>query len=229
MQQAQFKHVADFGVLVVFGDALSDAAHDAVLALDQALSADMPEGAIELVPALVNLMVVFDPLITDHGAVQAHVERHLAALKPVQSTGATRRVDVCYEGEFGPDVDAVAQETGLSREAVINAHLGARYKVLMFGFAPGYGYMGGVPEALQLPRKTTPLMGMPKGAVMIAGPQCLVTTLQMPSGWHIIGRSPTEILTQDPDRPTLFGVGDEVVFNRISRDEFDRLSQGQPA
>lgn len=89
--------------------------------------------------------------------------------------------------------------------------------------------MGGVPEALQLPRKTTPLMGMPKGAVMIAGPQCLVTTLQMPSGWHIIGRSPTEILTQDPDRPTLFGVGDEVVFNRISRDEFDRLSQGQPA
>jgi len=225
MQTATFKHVADFGVLVIFSDALSDAAHDTVLALDQALSWDMPKGAIETVPALVNLMVVFDPLVTDHGAVQSHVERHLTHLKPAHSTGKTCKVDVCYDGPFGPDLDAVAAATDLSRDAVINIHLGATYRVLMFGFAPGYGYMGGVPEAIQLPRKTAPLMGMPKGAVMIAGPQCLVTTLEMPSGWQIIGRSPTDILTQDETQPTLFGVGDEVVFNRISLDDFDRLTK----
>ena len=94
----------------------------------------------------------------------------------------------------------------------------------MYGFAPGYAYFAGVPEPLQLDRKPRPLRGIAAGSVMIAGPQCLVTTMIMPTGWWIIGRSPTRILTRiltgDTKRPFLFDVSDRVTFRRISPAEF---------
>ena len=91
----------------------------------------------------------------------------------------------------------------------------------MYGFAPGYAYLGGVPETLHLPRKPAPLRGVPAGSVLIAGAQCIVSTLVMPTGWWIIGRSPTPILTGDPSRPFLFDIGDRVRFQRLSRAAFE--------
>jgi inhibitor of KinA len=92
----------------------------------------------------------------------------------------------------------------------------------MYGFAPGYAYLAGVPEEIRLPRKQAAVRDISAGSVIIAGPQCLVTTLTMPTGWWIIGRSPTRILRgEDVNRPFLFDVGDRVRFRRISRDVFE--------
>ena len=115
----------------------------------------------------------------------------------------------------------MARQTGLSAEAVIAAHVSGDYRVFMYGFAPGYAYLAGVPERIRLPRKATPVRAVAAGSVLIAGPQCLVSTLTMPTGWGIIGRSPTPILTGDEMRPFLFDPGDRVVFNRIDRAEFE--------
>ena len=57
----------------------------------------------------------------------------------------------------------------------------------------------------------------------MAGPQCLVTTLVMPTGWSVIGRSPTRILDPDSPSPFLFEVGDAVRFVRIDRARYDAL------
>jgi inhibitor of KinA len=86
----------------------------------------------------------------------------------------------------------------------------------MYGFAPGYAYLTGVPDAIRRPRKAAPVRAVPAGSVIIAGGQCLVTTLTMPTGWWVIGRSPTRILTGEVQRPFLFDVGDRVRFRRIS-------------
>ena len=59
------------------------------------------------------------------------------------------------------------------------------------------------------------MRGVAAGSVIIAGAQCLVTTLTMPTGWWVIGRSPTRILTGDAARPFLFDVGDRVRFRRV--------------
>jgi inhibitor of KinA len=136
-------------------------------------------------------------------------------------------VEVCYDEPYGPDVGAVAERVGLSSEAVIEAHLGGDYKVFMYGFAPGYAYLGSVPPVLQLPRKTAPVRNVPAGSVIIAGPQCLVTTLTMPTGWWILGRSPTRILSPHAENPFLFDVGDRVRFKRVGLDVFEQtIGQG---
>lgn len=221
----KFKAIADHALLVAFADEISDTAHSAVLALDAALGANPPDGMIETVPAMVNLLVSFDPLVTDHDAIKTHVCSCLGALIDTRSAGITRAVQICYDMPFSPDLEAVSSATGLSPEAVINAHLAGEFRVLMYGFSPGYAYLSGVPEAIQVPRKPAPVRNVPAGSVIIAGPQCLVTTLTMPTGWSIIGRSPSAILTGDPDNPFLFDVGDRVTFERIDAATFAHLNK----
>lgn len=223
--QAIFKAIADHALLVTFADKIDPKAHAAALALDKAIMADPPAGVIETVPALVNILVAFDPLITDHSSVEAAVRDRLGTMQVAGGAGTRRVVHVCYDSAFAPDLGAVAAATGLSREAVINAHLAGDFEVLMYGFSPGYAYLSGVPERIRIPRKPAPVRDVPAGSVIVAGPQCLVTTLTMPTGWSIIGRSPTPILTGDAARPFLFDVGDHVTFERINRAAFDTLTK----
>lgn len=216
----RFRAVADAGLLVAFGEAVDPAVHARVLALDAALAADPFPGFSEAVPAYASLLVCFDPLRADHGAARAAVEARLrAASGPARAVG-TRAVEVCYEPEFAPDLAAVAERSGLTPEAVVAAHLAGAYEVYCYGFAPGYAYLAGVPGPIQLPRKLAAVRGVPAGSVIVAGPQCIVTTLTMPTGWWVIGRSPTPILLDDPARPFLFDVGDAVSFRRVDRAAF---------
>ena len=221
----QFKAIADHALLVTFAQEITEEAHAFVLALDKAITSDLPDGVIETVPALVNLLVSFDPIKTDHNAVESSVRACLNGLEVQKTAGVQRNVQVCYEAPFAPDLDAVAAATGLSADAVINAHLAGDFHVLMYGFAPGYAYLSGVPAQIQVPRKPKPIRDVPAGSVIIAGPQCLITTLTMPTGWSIIGRSPTSVLTGDPNHPFLFDVGDRVAFERIDAATFARLSK----
>lgn len=207
--------VADRALLVELADAVSPDVQARVWALDRALQASPAPGQVELVPAMVNLMVIFDPLATDHHAVAKAVMDRLATLSAAPVEGALRDIAVCYDPPFAPDLAAVADQTGLAPDEVIATHLAGDYRVAMYGFAPGYAYLTGVPEPIRLPRKSAPVRAVPAGSVIIAGGQCLVTTLTMPTGWWVIGRSPTPILTGDPARPFLLDVGDRLRFRRI--------------
>ena len=217
----RFRPVADHALLVDFADGFSDAAHAAVLHLDAALTAHPCPGVTEAIPAFVSLLVDFDPLLTDHTLVEAHMRGLLTHPETARRTPALHQVPVCYDDDLAPDLPEVAHQSGLTPEAAINAHLAGDYAVAMYGFAPGYAYLGGVPAQIQLPRKPAPVRGVAAGSVIIAGAQCLITTLTMPTGWWIIGRSPARILTGDPARPFLFDVGDRVQFHRISRAEYE--------
>ncbi|MTH33658.1 carboxyltransferase domain-containing protein [Paracoccus limosus] len=215
-----FAPIAEHSLLVEFGDRIDDAIHARVLDLDRALALAPLPGLVETVPSYAALLIRFDPLCTDHAAVEAGA-RGLLDRPSATGPGTTREVLVCYDQDLAPDLAEVARTAGMTPEAVIAAHLAGDYRVYMYGFAPGYAYMAGVPQPIRLPRKPAARRDVPAGSVLIAGPQCLVSTLTMPTGWWIIGRSPTRILTGDPQRPFLFDVGDRVRFRRIPRAVFE--------
>ncbi|MEK1929266.1 MAG: allophanate hydrolase subunit 1 [Pararhizobium sp.] len=221
----QYRPVAGHALLVEFGEVIDQRIHNQVVRLDIALKATPFNGFTEAVPAYASVLVCFDPLVTDHRRVEAAVSGLIAHNVAHVGSVSLREVEVCYDSDFASDLASVAETSGLTPEAVVNAHLSGDYSVFMYGFAPGYAYLAGVPEPIQLPRKQAAVRGVAAGSVLIAGPQCLVTTLTMPTGWWIIGRSPTKIL--DPsseDHPFLFDVGDRVRFRRISRAEFETSS-----
>jgi inhibitor of KinA len=212
-----FRPVAEHGLLVEFGAMIDRAIHARVLRLDRALAAAAVPGVLEAVPAYAAILIRFDPRLTDHAAIEQAARGLLDVAPEAPAAPVWHEVTVCYDAGLSPDLAAVAQATGLSPEQVIAAHLAGEYEVFMYGFAPGYAYLAGVPEAIRLPRKPSAQRDIPAGSVLIAGPQCLVSTLTMPTGWWIVGRSPTRILTGDPARPFLFDPGDRVRFRRISR------------
>lgn len=208
--------IGEGAVLIDFSGAISAATNDRVVALDRALAAQPPAGMVETVPAFVSLMIVFDPLVTDGTAVAAHTLSLLETASTVQRTPREHVIPVRYDPASAPDLAAVAEAAGLTPADVIAQHLAGEYRVFMYGFAPGYAYLGGVPPALHLPRKPRAERGHPVGSVIIAGAQCLITTLPMPTGWWVIGRTDQIILDPARDEPFLFDPGDVIRFRRTA-------------
>jgi len=179
---------------------------------------------LDLVPALRSVCIHYDPLrLSDDGWTPS---AWLAALEqldcvPAPESAARRhRLPVCYDAGFGLDLDAAARHLGMTAEALIERHLAAVYTVAMIGFAPGFPYLEGLPEALRLPRRATPRAGVPAGSVAIAEDLCGIYPVQLPGGWHVLGRMPLALFDVARPSPSLLQAGDRVRFERIDAARF---------
>lgn len=215
------KPVGDTGLLFEFGSEIDPAVFDRILAIEAALMTDPPAGMLETVPAYVSLLVVYDPLITDAAALEGDVRARINHAATAAPAGTDHVIPMCWDADLAPDLADAAVRLGIGPDALIAAHLGAAYRVYMYGFAPGYAYMDGLPQPLHLPRKAVPVRSRPIGSIMIAGGQCLITTLPMPTGWWVIGATATPVLRPHDARPFLFQPGDRVRFTAQSRDDFE--------
>lgn len=192
---------------------------DEAQALAAALHDDAPAGVTATVPGLASLLVEFDPLETDAAAVRRHVAAVSVAEAPATAP-RLRTIPVVYGGEHGPDLEDVARETGLSADAVVELHSGTELRVLFDGFAPGFAYLGEVPEPIRVARLATPRTRTPRGSVAIAGAMSGVYPADLPGGWRVIGRTP--IVLFDPQRaaPAYLAPGDRVRFEPIPAGEW---------
>lgn len=212
--------MGDRALLVQLGDAIAPEIHDRVIALDAALAARPPRGLRALIPAYATLLVEFDPLETDFSQLSAAVEAAIQSAARNARAPAEHLVSVCYDPKVASDLATVASLTGLAADEVARQHWSATYRVYMYGFAPGYAYLGGVAPEIQLPRKPAAVRGMPTGSILIAGPQCLVTALEMPTGWWAIGQSRDLIFDGSSDQPFQLQPGDLVRFRPVGLDAF---------
>lgn len=208
--------VGDSALLIDFGERIDEAINAKVVALDRALAASPPRGLIETVPAYSSLLIEYDPLVISPAELATTALALAETALPDMAAGREHVVPISFDQADSPDLAGVAAQKGLMREDAIAAFLAARYRVFMYGFAPGYAYMGGVPPALHLPRKPVAERGHPVGSVIIAGPQCLITTLPMPTGWWVIGRTPLAVLDPLGERPFRFDPGDTIRFERAA-------------
>ncbi|MFN0116639.1 MAG: 5-oxoprolinase subunit B family protein [Paracoccaceae bacterium] len=205
---------------VEFGDRIDDALNARVLALDAALTAQPPAGLLETVPTYRSLMLHYDPLVLSRDALGRHVARALDNVTKGRDArqgahGRLWRLPACYDPSVANDLGWVAAATGLTPEKAVRLHAAAIYRVVMYGFAPGWSYLSGLPAALTLPRRATPRDRIPAGSLIVAGGQAIVAALPMPSGWHIIGRTPVRLF--DPARSPVFLVepGDRMAFDPV--------------
>jgi KipI family sensor histidine kinase inhibitor len=164
----------------------------------------------------------------DHGdpidPVRQLLERCLDQALAAARSGNLVRIPICYEAEFGLDLDDIGQRTGLGTDEVIQRHLHSDFQVLMVGFAPGHPYLGGLAPSLSVPRRSAPRVKMPCGAVAIANAQCVVYPFEIPGGWSVVGRTPLRVFDAARERPSLFEPGDRVRFERIDRDAYNALA-----
>ncbi|MFT3861811.1 5-oxoprolinase/urea amidolyase family protein [Micropruina sp.] len=159
-------------------------------------------------------------------AAQAEDARaHLAAL-PFDAgavpDGPLLSIDTVYDGE---DLAEVARLTGLDIAAVIGAHSEQEWRVAFVGFAPGFAYLKGQDERLQVPRRSTPRVRIPAGSVALAGPFSAVYPRSSPGGWQLIGHTSAELWSLDARPPTRLEPGTRVRFRAVR----ERVEPAEPA
>jgi inhibitor of KinA len=214
----------DSAVVVEFEPRIDPAVNARAIALAAAIESARVAGVRDVVPTDRSVAVHFDPLRTDGEALTARLEREAARPAPVTvDTRPAVRIPVCYGGEFGPDLDAVAGIARMDPASVIAAHSGTTYRVFMLGFVPGFAYLGIVDERLAMPRRATPRARVPAGSVGIAGVQTGIYPMETPGGWQLIGRTPLKPFDPSRREPFLLAPGDAVQFYPIDRAQFEQL------
>jgi len=217
----------DSALIVEFEARIDPAVNARVIALAESVQAAALAGVRDVVPTYRSVAIHLDPLRTDVDALTACVEREAA--RAVKSSDVARtplRIPVCYGGEFGPDLPAVAAYARISEDEAIRVHAGGAYRVFMLGFVPGFAYMGIVDPRIAMPRHAVPRVRVPARSVAIAGVQTGIYPAETPGGWQLIGRTPVKPFDPDRAAPFLMKAGDAVQFYAIDREEYDRLSKG---
>ena len=221
--------LAESGLLITFGDALSAVLSRRIAALTETLLALALPGVVDLVPSYTTVTLLLDPERADPDAIVATVHDRWAATAAATAAATdvapSRRVTipVAYGNDHGPDLADVARHTGLSPEDVIRRHSEAVYLVAALGFAPGFAFLLGLPPELATPRRAEPRTRVRPGSVGIGAAQTGVYALPTPGGWNLIGRTTRRLFdpsaARDNDKggdPFTLHVGDEVRFDAVA-------------
>lgn len=178
-----------------------------VAALAAALGRSPLPGQREVVPAARTVLVRLDRRPADTDA---------ALLRRLAGTPAPPAPDV-HPVELpvifdGPDLDEVAGLTGRSVPALVAALVAVEFTVAFSGFAPGFGYLTGLPEELHVPRRATPRTRVPVGSVGLAGPYAGAYPRASPGGWQLVGRTDAVLFDVARAEPALLRPGGRVRF-----------------
>jgi inhibitor of KinA len=223
LPKPRYLPAGESALVVEFGAAIDPGIHNCVLALDAAIQQANLAAVTETVPTYRSLMVHFDPHRSSTEAlIDALARLDYESSKPLRKQERWR-IPACYDPPHGEDIAEIAASLGLPQERIIELHLSAWYRVYMYGFAPGWTFLGGLPQALAIPRRAVPRPPAPAGSLLIAGGQALIAGCAMPTGWYAIGRTPVKVF--DPRRKQVFlaGIGDEICFERIGLAAYDAL------
>lgn len=209
-------------LILYFGDRPSDAIASQVAQVVDQLRLSIGEVLIDLVPSYASLLVIYNPLQSDHHRVRAAMRSALDGLtvSNAQQQGSLVILPVYYSVESGPDLQGLADGAGLSVDEVIAIHQQAEYRVYAIGFAPGFAYLGEVDERIAAPRLATPRQKVPRGSVAIADRQTAVYPAQSPGGWNLIGLCPQRMFDPNLTPSMPVQVGDRVRFDAIDKQAF---------
>lgn len=222
----QYFPSGDSALIIKAGNEISLEINQKIRALLSKIEQENISGIVDFIPSYNELMVCYDPLTISFNNLLSkikHLSNNLEELSFLHSS--TIVIPVVYGGDFGPDLNEVAEFSKLSPEEVIKIHCSTIYHVYMLGFTPGFCYLGGMDQRISTPRKHSPRLKIPAGAVGIAEQQTGIYPIQSPGGWQLIGQTPVKLF--DPLRKLVFLIepGDKLQFVPITKDRFDEISE----
>ena len=216
------------GVLVSFGEALSEPANRAALAFSSAVAREGIDGVEDCAPSLVSVFVQYDPLHLGLDALRARLTLLLAErdwfAAAMPEGRRFIRVPTVYGTDHAPQLQEAAQAAGVSVEDAVRQMSDARVRVQTIGFAPGQPYLGLLPENWDIPRQTALTKAVPEGALVVAIRQFVLFSVSSPTGWRHVGQTALKLFRPDSDTPFFLRPGDEVQFVEAGADVLARYA-----
>ena len=218
---ADLMDVRGLGIVHDYGDQALLLEFDStaeVLAWAEALRDAERLGVLDIVPASRTVL-----LKLAGPRYQAPTRQRLGKLRvtagALSETSSDARADIEIDVVYdGADLDEVSRLTGLTPDQVVAAHTGTLWRVGFGGFAPGFAYLIGGDERLQVPRQSEPRTRVPAGSVGLAGEFSAIYPRESPGGWQLIGRmadGKADLWDVDRDPPSLLREGMWVQFRAV--------------
>jgi KipI family sensor histidine kinase inhibitor len=199
--------VSDHALLIELADGEETASLHAELLRRR--TAGTLSGVTEIVPAARTVLIEG---LDDPAALTARLaDWDLPPVPPAR--GDIVELPVRYDG---PDLAEVAERWGVSPREAVRVHTSVEFRVAFCGFAPGFGYLTGLPERLKVPRRATPRTAVPAGSVGLAGPYTGVYPRSSPGGWQLIGTTDTVLWDPRREPAALLSPGTRVRFTAVA-------------
>ncbi|WP_343486176.1 5-oxoprolinase subunit PxpB [Allomuricauda sp. d1] len=206
-------------LLLEWPEEVSESILKNILQFEQHLSQKLSK-SFELIVAYNSLTLIDVAGTTDLKALSNDVKIWYKEMTPgLKLRRFLWKLPVCYDEVFGIDLPYVSKELNFAPEEVVRLHTSQSFTVYGIGFLPGFMYLGGLPDGLQLPRRKEPRMKVAKGAVGLAGLQTGIYPQESPGGWHIIGSCPIPMFNIENKKPCFINVGDKIQFEAITKAE----------
>ena len=142
-------------------------------------------------------------------------------------------VDETYESSFrtwhiptwynGLDLQFIAEKKRMSIDQIKEIHQKGEYTVEGYGFLSGFFYASGVPESLDLPRRSSPRARVPAQSVAFAAGQMAIYPFETSGGWNILGTTPYQFFDPNKNPPVIVKAGDRLRFYEIDESHFEAL------
>lgn len=215
------------GMLVSFGDSLSEPANRAALAFRAEIERQGWDGVEESTTSLVSAYLRFDPLHLGHAELKAKLDTLLSDRDwyeaPLPSGRRLWRIPAVFGTDLGPQLDQAAEAAGLTAEQAIKDFTQTRVRVQTIGFAPGQPYLGELPQAWNIPRQSTLTSRIPEGALAVAIRQLVLFSVATPTGWQHIGQTAMRLFQPEAEEPFLLRPGDEVEFTQTDAEALSNM------
>lgn len=219
-----FKSIGHSALLIEWPSQIDKIILDDILQLQSSIERELGNLLVETVNTYNSLTLIFHSPISSIDAIEKKIQQLCQIQPSIKSENQkTWKIPVCYDKEFGIDLDDVARQHKLSTDEIIAIHSKAKYLVYFIGFLPGFLYLGGLPKKIHTPRKSTPRLRIKKGAVAIGGQQTGIYPSESPGGWNIIGNSPLFLFDPEQDPPCFAQAGDCLQFYPINKNEHQKI------
>lgn len=231
MEEIKILTAGDSSLLIEFGQEISPKINQKITSTVQLMKEQHIEGVVDIIPAFCSLLINYDPRVIGYEELKERM-KNLVKVDVKSQAGKKRifEIPVCYGGEYGPDIENIANHAGVSVDEVIKIHSSRDYLIYMLGFLPGFTYLGGLDEKIHTPRLANPRLKIRAGSVGIGGSQTGIYPLESPGGWQLMGMTPVK--TYDPERevPILVEAGDYIRFVPVTEEEYlaikEQVEQG---
>lgn len=222
----KFLTAGDRGLVVEFGNEISEITNNQVHAFARQVTAKKIKGIMEVVPTFRSLMIYYDPdFISYNKLVRILSTIQISEKDAGSGKKKVLQIPCCYEIPFGEDLADMEQILGLSRQEIIQIHSSIDYKIYMLGFLPGFVYLGGLDPRIETPRLKTPRVKIDAGSVGIGGNQTGVYPVASPGGWRLIGNTPVKFYDPKSEEPFVCQAGEYIHFVPITYEEYRHIEQ----
>ena len=224
----KFLAAGDRAIVIELGDEISIECNRRIHSLHREILRENVPGIIDIIPTYRSILVQYDVSLVSFGELKDRLSVVEGSSDEVTEENVNVvQLPVLYGGDYGPDLEYVAQNAEMDVDEVIELHSSTEYPVYMMGFTPGFPYLGGMSEEIATPRLGTPRGVIPAGSVGIAEAQTGVYPIESPGGWRLIGRTPLRLFDVTRSPPSLIEAGDRVRFVPLSGEEEYRSIEEQ--